>query len=439
MTAALKPQSANAKSTKPLRKLQPVRGTHDALPESQAVRREIVGRAEAVCARYGYQPIEVPIFEFTEVFARTLGDSSDIVTKEMYSFEDRGGESLTLRPEFTAGIARAMISNGLSQHLPLKYTTHGPLFRYERPQKGRMRQFHQFDAECIGVADPLVDAEMIAMAYQVLEALGIVGVVELELNSLGDAESRHRYREALVAYFSKYKADLSEDSQRRLTTNPLRILDSKDEGDRKLVVDAPEMHEAFTEESTRYFDTLKEALGALNMEYTHNQRLVRGLDYYSHTVFEFTTDQLGAQSAVLSGGRYDGLIGMMGGPETPAIGWAAGIERLEALVEQLGTIQPATQMDVAVIPVGRDETLPAYRLAQQLRAEGVTLQFDYSGNMKKRLNRADKAGVTLAVLIGSDELARHAVTVRRMADGQQEEVAMDQLATYLNAQLSGDA
>ena len=359
--------------------LQPVRGTHDCLPEQSRLRRYIISVAESVCARYGYGEIATPIFEFTEVFARTLGDHSDIVSKEMYRFEDRGGESLTLRPECTAGIARALISGGLNQHLPLKLYSYGPAFRYERPQKGRMRQFHQFDAECLGIADPLVDVEMIAMAWQILQRLGIRQSITLELNSLGDAESRDAYRARLVEYFSAHKDKLSDESKVRLEKNPLRILDSKDEGDKALAANAPEMLDCFNDASKDFFAKVREGLEKLDIPYQWNKHLVRGLDHYSHTVFEFTSNALGAQSAVLSGGRYDKLVKTMGGPDTPAVGWAFGMERVEALVEHV----PQAPVPVAVIPVTGDVTDDAFAIAQQLRNVGVVVQFDYSGNMKK--------------------------------------------------------
>ncbi|MCC7259527.1 MAG: histidine--tRNA ligase, partial [Alphaproteobacteria bacterium] len=311
-------------------KLQPVRGTHDILPEEGRKRRFITETAREIASRYGFDEFATPVFEFTDVFARTLGDVSDIVSKEMYSFTDRGGESITLRPEFTAGLARAFLSNGLQQNTPVKAFCHGPVFRYERPQKGRMRQFHQIDAEIIGVAGPQADIEVIALADHILRTLGVAPIT-LELNSLGDVESRKAHRAALVEYFTGHQAALSEDSKARLTKNPLRILDSKDEGDRKIVADAPVLTEYFNEASQEFFAAVKEGLTALGIAYTINPRLVRGLDYYCHTVFEFTTTALGAQNAVLAGGRYDGLMAQMGGPETPAIGWAAGIERLTEL------------------------------------------------------------------------------------------------------------
>lgn len=407
------------------KKLQPVRGTHDCLPEDSRKRRHIIKTAAAVAERYGYGEIATPVFEFTEVFARTLGETSDIVSKEMYSFDDRGGESLTLRPEFTAGICRAFISGGLQQHIPLKLYAHGPLFRYERPQKGRMRQFHQFDIECLGVLDPMLDAEVIATGYDILDALGIAADVKIEVNSLGDRESRQAYRDALVAYFDRYKNELSADSQLRLERNPLRILDSKDEGDRKIIAGAPEMHASFNQTSRSYFEKLQNSLALLGLPFLINQRLVRGMDYYTHSVFEFTTDKLGAQSTVLGGGRYDGLIGMMGGAETPAIGWATGIERLEMLIEH----SFAASSQVAVIP--RDESLEAeaFELARSLRLQGFTVQYEFQADMKKRFSRANKKSAMAVVVISESGKFE----VKNMKTGEQHPVSHSSLVETLHS------
>ena len=294
-------------------KLQPVRGTHDILPKEARKRREIESRFSRVVECYGYGQLETPIFEFTDIFHRTLGDTSDVVTKETYTFTDRGGESLTLRPEFTASVVRAFISNGLQDKLPFKVYYNGPAFRYERPQKGRLRQFHQFGAELLGEPDPIGDIEMIAMAAQCLEALGLKDAVTLEINSLGDVQSRLFYRQFLMQYFESRFHELSEDSKLRLEKNPLRILDSKDEGDRKIVAGAPAMHEKFTPQAKEYLAKVEDGLKTLGIAYRINPNLVRGLDYYSHTVFEFITGKLGSQGTVLAGGRYDGLVMLMGG------------------------------------------------------------------------------------------------------------------------------
>jgi histidyl-tRNA synthetase len=299
-----------------------VRGTHDIVGETAAGHQHVVAVARDCAHRYAFGDIDTPIFEFTPVFARTMGEGSDVVRKEMYSFIDRGGEDITLRPEFTAGICRAFISGGMQQDLPLKFFAHGPAFRYERPQKGRLRQFHQIDTEILGVEGPGADIEIIALGAEILHQLGVLDRCVLELNTLGDPDSRQAYRDALVAYFSDHIDGLSEESADRLTRNPLRILDSKDVGDRSIVVDAPLMADYLTPAAREFFAAVCEGLDILGIAYNLNQRLVRGLDYYTHTAFEFVTDALGSQGAVIAGGRYDGLIKMLGGPPTPGIGWA---------------------------------------------------------------------------------------------------------------------
>ncbi len=313
--------------------LRPVRGTHDIVGDDALRHRKVVETGREIAARYGYGEIATPVFEFTEVFARTLGETSDIVTKEMYSFEDRGGERITLRPEFTAGVARALISGALGQSLPIRLFLSGPVFRYERPQKGRLRQFHQIDIEVLGAPEPEADVEVIAVGRRILEALGLGAKVTLELNTLGDPSSRRAYRERLVDYLAGFREQLSEDSRARLERNPLRILDSKDPGDRTILEDAPVLTDCLNEASQAFFAKVRAGLDALGIAYRVNPRLVRGLDYYTHTAFEFTTTELGAQGAVLAGGRYDGLVATMGGPDTPGIGWAAGIERLAMLLD----------------------------------------------------------------------------------------------------------
>src|SRR5215469_14955797 len=292
--------------------LQPVRGTQDLLPDAQRRHRAVIDTARRIAERHGYQEIATPIFEFTEVFARPIGETTDIVSKEMYTFTDRGGEEITLRPEYTAGIVRAILSNGLMQSLPLKLFASGPMFRYERPQKGRFRQFHQIDVELVGVAQPLGDIEIIALGAEILDALGVLKRTKLELNTLGDTASRSAYRQALIDYYDGRRDGLSEDSLRRLATNPLRILDSKDEGDKRINAEAPSFEHYLTLEAREFFAKVRAGLEALGIAYQINPRLVRGLDYYSHTAFEFVTTDLGAQGTVLGGGRYDGLMGVMG-------------------------------------------------------------------------------------------------------------------------------
>lgn len=401
--------------------LQPVRGTHDLLPEDSRRHRFVEETAFSVAKRYGYGEIVTPIFEFTEVFSRTLGETSDVVTKEMYTFADRSGDSITLRPEGTAGVARAFISGGLTQSLPLKVMYRGPMFRHERPQKGRLRQFHQVGCELLGIDGPQADIEVISMAWRILQALGLGDKVQLEINTLGDAESRAAYRAALIAYLEPLRLSLSEESQARLQKNPLRVLDSKDEEDKRVVADAPLMGDSLTVSAKDFFDQVTAGLTALGIPFVVNPKLVRGLDYYCHTAFEFTTTALGAQGTVLAGGRYDGLIGQMGGPATPGIGWAAGIERLSMLVQDL----PELDRPISIIPMG--DALPALVLADRLRAAGLSVDMGFSGNMKKRMARANKANARFAVILGEDELARGAVTLRDLDAGTQDEIPLDQV------------
>lgn len=409
--------------------LQPARGTHDLLFDEMRSHRLIADKARGVAALYGFSEIETPIFEFTNVFSRTLGDTSDVVTKEMYTFVDRSGDSLTLRPEGTAGVARAVISNALTQSLPLKFFYHGPMFRHERPQAGRTRQFHQIGCELIGVAGPQADIEIIALGHHILCELGVQGKATLEINTLGDVESRSVYRDGLVAYLSKYKDDLSLDSRVRLMKNPLRVLDSKDEKDREIVASAPSLADYLNDSSKAFFDSVTNGLDVIGVPFRLNARLVRGLDYYGHTAFEFVTDLLGAQGAIMAGGRYDGLIEQMGGPSTPGIGWAAGVERLSMLA---GGGVPAPR-PVVIVPTGDD--ILALTLAQRLRTAGFVVDLGYSGNMKKRLARASKISAKVAIIMGEDELSRNAVTLRDLDKGEQEEVALDVLEQALIALL----
>ena len=410
-------------------KLQPVRGTHDLLPEDSRRHRHVIEVFRDVAERFAFGEISTPIFEFTEVFKRTLGETSDVVNKEMYSFTDRGGEEVTLRPEYTAGIARAFISGGLAQSLPLKFYGHGPMFRYERPQKGRQRQFHQLDAEILGVAEPLADIEVIALGAQLLEDLGIAEVTELELNTLGDPESRAAYRDALVTYFSGFRDKLSDDSVLRLERNPPRILDSKDQGDRRIIEGAPDMGDYLNDHSKDFFAAVRGGLDSLGIAYRLNPRLVRGLDYYTHTAFEFTTQALGAQGAVVAGGRYDGLIEAMGGQPTPGIGWAAGIERLAMLVGDVA----AAKRPIAVIPVGDEAADDALELTHRLRRDGYTVDLGYRGNLQKRMKRANKLGASAALILGEDERAQGAVTLRDLDTGEQVLILLPELTDRLSA------
>lgn len=366
---------------------QPVRGTQDIFGEDQDRFQHVVESFERVRRLYGFKGVQMPVFEPTAVFARSLGETTDVVSKEMYSFEDRGGDSLTLRPEFTAGISRAFLTNGWQQHMPLKLSTHGPLFRYERPQKGRYRQFHQLDAEIIGASEAAADVELLCFADQLLKELGIDDGVTLQLNTLGDADSRDAWRDALVEHFQAHRKDLSEDSQDRLERNPLRILDSKERQDRPIADSAPDIDAYLSGEAKEFFTQVTEGLDACGVAWERNSRLVRGLDYYRHTAFEFVTDRLGAQGTVLAGGRYDGLIETLGGPATPAVGWAAGIERLGMLLEE-----PERPFSIAVVPDSADADEFACRVASELRRNGLAVQIAFKGNAKKRAQVAKKNG-----------------------------------------------
>ena len=407
--------------------LRPVRGTHDLLGEELRRHHHVVDTARDLGGRYGFTEIETPIFEFTEVFSRTLGDTSDVVTKEMYTFTDRGGDSLTLRPENTAGVARAFISGGMQQSLPCKLFYQGPMFRYERPQKGRLREFHQIGVEVLGAPEPWADVEVIALGAQLLRALGIADKAVLQLNSLGDLESRLAYRERLVAYLVQHRDRLSRDSLDRLARNPLRVLDSKDEVDRAVVADAPLLGESLNERSRAFFAEVRAGLDALGIAYELNPRLVRGLDYYTHTAFEFVTDALGAQGALIAGGRYDGLVASMGGPDTPGVGWAAGVERLGALLASA----PPEPRPVAIVPIGEAAEVEAWRLAERLRAAGHRIELAYRGKPGQRMKRADRLGATHALSLGDEELAQGVVRLRDLASGEERMVPLDELEAAL--------
>ena len=403
--------------------MQNVRGTYDLYGEAKRKAKKVIELASKTAEKYGFEEIETPIFEFTEVFARNLGDTSDIVTKEMYTFSDRGGESLTLRPEGTAGVARAFVSQGMQQNLPVKFYYAGPMFRYERPQKGRQRQFTQFGVEMLGVETPQADIEIISMAYNFLESLGLNDSVVVEINSLGDKESRDAYRTKLVAYLKEHLNDLSAESRERLDKNPLRVLDSKEECDKVVVANAPLYSDSLNENSKTFFENVLKGLDLLQIPYRVNDRLVRGLDYYSHTVFELVTDKLGAQGTVLAGGRYDGLIGQMGGGDVPGIGWACGVERLSMLLDE-GVDLPRP---VAVIEVGEDTHDEALKVAYQLRNAGFRVEHPYSGNMKKRMIKANKSNAYVAVILGSDELSAGNATLKNLDTGDQRAVKLADL------------
>jgi histidyl-tRNA synthetase len=409
-------------------KLQPVRGTHDLLPDEYRRFAHVMDTAREVARLYGYREMATPIFEFTELFARGIGETTDVVSKEMYTFQDRGGESLTLRPEYTAGICRAFISNGeLTQQLPLKIFAAGPMFRYERPQKGRQRQFHQIDLEVLGAPEPGADIEVITVAADILDRLGLLDRCVLKLNSLGDPESRAAYRKVLVDYYSRHLAQLSEDSRDRLNRNPLRILDSKDEGDKRINANAPSFSDHLNQASRDFFKAVQDGLGAAGVPFEIDPALVRGLDYYTHTAFEFVTTHIGAQGTVLGGGRYDGLIAELGGPPTAGIGWAGGIERLVMLANE----PKAMPRPVVLAPLGAAAEAKALGIARALRKAGIAVEQDYRGNMKRRMQRANKLNARVAVIIGDDELAKGVAQVKDLDSGEQREVALDKLGEAL--------
>jgi histidyl-tRNA synthetase len=411
--------------------LQPARGTQDLLPEAARRHRVVSETARAVVELYGFAEIATPIFEFTEVFARPIGETTDIVAKEMYTFKDRGGEDVTLRPENTAGVVRSVLSNGLIQSTPLKFFYSGPMFRYERPQKGRFRQFHQIGVELIGVAQAQGDIEVIALGSRILDVLGVRQRTVLELNTLGDPASRAAYRDALVSYFSAHASQLSEDSLRRLDRNPLRIFDSKDDADQRISAEAPPFAEYLNAASRDFFSRVCDGLNRLGIGYSLNPRLVRGLDYYTHTAFEFVTAELGAQGTVMGGGRYDGLVEMMGGPVMPGVGWAAGIERLAMLI----AAPPQPPRPIAVVPIGDAGEAMALIVAETLRSAGCNVDLSYSGNLQRRMRRANRINARGAVLIGEDEAARNVVTLRDFDSGEQSEVPMDLSLHDLRARL----
>lgn len=408
-------------------KIQPVRGTKDYFFHDQQKFTKIVEISRQVTECFGYQEASTPIFEFTEVFKRTLGNFSDIVNKEMYSFEDRKGQSITLRPEFTACIMRAIISNGLFNQLPLRLFSWGPLFRYERPQRGRMRQFHQINCEYIGSDNPLADVEIISMASMILNDLNISKDITLEINSLGDNETRSKYIEDLVKYYQKYVSELSEESKLRLEKNPLRILDSKDENDKKINHSAPKITEYLNYESKKYFDAVLENLAMLGIDYNINNLMVRGLDYYNHTTFEFITEKLGAQGTVLAGGRYNGLLQLMGGKDAPGIGFGGGIERLAELYAYEGK----QSLLLSVIALKEELLFHANKLAYILRKEGIATIIENSFNLSKALKKALDRGVKYALFIGEDEIKNNKFKIKNFATREEQDLELTNLITMV--------
>lgn len=403
--------------------LQAIRGTRDILPTESPLWVTIEGLARHALSQSAYREIRTPIFEQTELFARGIGEATDAVGKEMYSFEDRGGRSIALRPEITAGLVRAFIQNKLFAQGGVQRLWHiGPAFRYERPQAGRQRQFHQLDVEILGSRDPRADVEIIAIATQILNALGLTALT-LDLNSVGSGEDRQNYREALVSYFTPFKDELDKDSQDRLTRNPLRILDSKDKRTQEIVTDAPSLLDFLSEDSQKHFDGVQQLLTNLGIPFNLNPRLVRGLDYYTHTAFEIQSSDLGAQATVCGGGRYDGLVNQLGGPDTPAIGFGMGIERLVILLEEMGQYSTDPLLDIYLISRGKKAELQSVTLANELRKNGFSVEVDLSGSaFGKQFKRADRSGAVLGLILGEAEAEAEKVQLKWLASGEQTEM-----------------
>ncbi|WP_339045428.1 histidine--tRNA ligase [Candidatus Mesenet endosymbiont of Agriotes lineatus] len=406
-------------------KLQEIRGTKDLLPDEYFKLKYVQEVAESISRLYGFLPIDTPILEFTEVFTKALGETSDVIMKEMYTFDDKGGESITLRPEFTAAIARLFIGKRLQP--PIKLFSTGPIFRYERPQKCRQRQFHQINFESFGNREPQADTEIIALGYHILSKLGLNDKIRLEINSLGDDETIKAYRSALVEYLTKYKDSLSEVSRKRLEINPLRILDSKDDKDKELLLHVPKINNFYTECSRKFFDEVLSGLENLGIPYLINTKLVRGLDYYCHTVFEFATEDLGAQGAVLAGGRYDGLIAAMGGSKTSAIGFAGGIERIIELIDYKHKyIRPIT-----LIPIGNDAEKYAISLAFKLRQNRYYIIWGYSGTTRQRMGYANKINACVSLIFGDEELSDKKIKLKNMDTQEEQKVDLNNIEQAL--------
>ena len=407
--------------------IQALRGTRDILPDEIGVWQHVEVTARDILNRAAYREIRPPMFEQTELFARGIGEATDVVGKEMYSFEDRGGRSITLRPEITAGLVRAFISNKLFASGGVQRLWHtGPAFRYERPQKGRQRQFHQLDVEILGSRDPRADVEVIAIATDILQTLGLKSLT-LDINSVGSGADRQVYRDALVSYLTPYKDELDSDSQDRLTRNPLRILDSKDSRTQEIVKDAPNLLDHLSDDSQRHFDQVQQQLSTLNIDFTINPRLVRGLDYYTHTAFEIMSADLGAQATVCGGGRYDGLVQQLGGPDVPAIGFAIGLERLTILLQQLQSV-PAPALDFYIVSRGEKAEPATTVLAQQLRHQGFAVEVDLSSSaFGKQFKRADRSGATGCLILGDAEAEGGTVQLKWLSSGEQSELSQRQL------------
>jgi histidyl-tRNA synthetase len=415
--------------------IQAIRGMNDCLPTQSPLWQKVETAVKNVVSAYGYSEVRMPIVEMTHLFSRAIGEVTDVVEKEMYTFEDRNGDSLSLRPEGTAGCVRSGIENGLLYNQEQRLWYMGPMFRHERPQKGRYRQFHQCGVEVFGLDGPDVDAELIMMTARLWRELGIDKHVRLELNSIGSLDARANYRNALVAFLSLHEEVLDDDSKRRMLTNPLRVLDTKNPEIQAILGDAPKLSEYLDEDSVQHFSGLCELLKAAGIEYTVNERLVRGLDYYNRTVFEWITDSLGSQGTVCGGGRYDGLVEQLGGKPTSAVGFAMGMERLVLMVETLGLIDVRRSVDVYMVSAGEGTLVAAMALAEQLREEvpGLRVMCHFGGgNFKKQFKRADKVGAAVALVLGEDEVASHSVVLKDLIGGEQVTIAQTDVASKLS-------
>lgn len=407
---------------------QAVRGTKDLLFDEWYKFKHIQETALTISSLYGFVPVETPIFEYTDVFTKTLGDSSDIITKEMYSFDNKGAKSVTLRPEFTAAIVRLLIEKKLQ--LPTRLFSTGPVFRYERPQRGRQRQFHQINFEIFGIANTKSDIELISLSHHLLNEFEINNI-RLEINSLGDSKTIYKYREVLISYFEKYQNDLSEDSKNRLIKNPLRILDSKDNKDQSIVSNAPKIRDYYTKESSYFFDEVLNGLELLKIPYIINDKLVRGLDYYCHTVFEFITNDLGAQGTVCAGGRYDNLVSSMGGKNTPAIGFAAGIERIMELINY----SPEAKRPICLIPIGEQAEKYSLELAYKLRKNGFYIIHEYDNALKSRMKKANQVNAKIALFFGEEELNNQTLKIKNMDSGNEEIINRDDIVASIRSRM----
>ena len=414
-----------------MEKLRTVRGVHDLLPESLHKHKLVVEEGLKTSNKYCYSQIEIPIFEFAEVFKKPLGKSSDIVTKENYIFKDRSDDELMLRPEGTTGVIRAFLNAGLTQDIPKRFSYYGPMFRYERPQKGRLRQFNQFGIECIGITNSMADIEVISIGYEFLKKLNLLDKINLKINTLGDTESRSNYKNILLEYLEDYKSELSKESIKRLSENPLRILDSKNEVDKKILINAPNVLDYLNQNSKERFEKVCKGLDALNINYNIDKNLVRGLDYYCHTAFEFITNELGSQGTVLAGGRYDGLSKMLGGVDVAGVGWAAGIERLALMLQSEFVSKP----DVVLIGLSENINYLLLTMMNQLISEDLKVEIIYTGNISKKFKRAHKIKASYAIVLGEDEVARQIVKLKNLSSGDEELMGLNKAIKIMKKKL----